>query len=301
MNLEEKNEVKAWYDNPRFITNIVTVLLFGILVYSQSISSRSNLVGWDLFRNIMNVNLLYVIILLYFVLIRFKVGKKYFNYLNLFLILLYFFVTMTSFLSIISSFNLVLFLRFLISIILLLQMFHTFLRGTISWKEFRLERSPFNEIKAGSYFTMVFVLSTLDLVINLITSGEFSGVVLTLFISLYYIFFSRYVYLYSNYLDSIDKDKDNKGNFDEVREKIVVNINESINGEKIDKIVDSTKDKIDDFVDNTRDKLDDMIDNMAEKIEETEKTEEVSDEEVTVVKKKKKKKKKKTTDNGGEE
>ena len=252
MNLEEKNEKKSWYDNPRFIVNLITIILLGILVYSQSISSTSNLTGWELFRNIMNVNLLYVIILLYFILIRFKVGKKYFNYCNLFLILLYFFITMTSLLTIIGSFDLILFLVLLINITLFIQMFHTFLRGTISWKEFRLERSPFNEIKSSNYFLIVFVLSTLYLVINLISSGEFSGVVLTLFVSLYYIFFSRYIHLYSVYLDSIDKDKDNVGNFDDVKEKIVNSVTESIN--KDEKIEESEDIKLDEDVSSVKKK-----------------------------------------------
>lgn len=295
MNLEEKKEVKSWYDKPRFVTNVVTLLLFGILVYSQSISSNSDLTGWELFRNIMNVNLLYVIILLYFILIRFRVGKRYFNYCNLFLILLYFFVTMTSLLSIISSFDLLLFLVLLINITLFIQMSHTFLRGTVTWKEFKMERSPFNEIKGNTYFVIVFVLSTLYLVINLISSGEFTGVVLTLFVALYYMFFSRYIYLYGVYLDSIDKDKDNSGNFGEVKEKMVDSVNKAIND-----------DKIDNFVDNTRDKIDNMIDDVTEKIEglsgEDDGHKEVTldEEEVASVKKKKKKKKNKSSDRGEE-
>ena len=300
MNLEEKKEVKSWYDKPRFVVNIVTLLLFGILVYSQSISSSSNLTGWELFRNIMNVNLLYVIILIYFVIIRFRVGKRYFNYCNVLLILLYFFVTMTSFLSIISSFDLLLFLVLLINLTLFIQMSHTFLRGTVSWKEFGMERSPFNEIKAGNYFVIVFVLSTLYLVINLISTGEFSGVVLTLFVSLYYIFFSRYIYLYSLYLDSIDKDKDNSGNFGEVKEKMVDSVNKVINEEKIDSFVDTTRDKIDEMIDDVSEKLEDLSGSQEAEPEEFI----LKETEIEVVKKKKKKKKKKkpTTENvGGDE
>ena len=259
MNLEEKREAKSWYDNPRFVVNIITILLLGILIYSQSISNNSELSGWELFRNIMNVNLLYVIILFYFVIIRFRVGKRYFNYLNLFFILLYFFITITSLLTILGVFDLLLFLVFLINLTLFIQMSHTFLRGTMTWKEFGLEKSPFNEIKANNYFVIVFILSSLYLVINLISSGEFSGVVLTLFISLYYIFLSRYTYLYSTYLDSIDKDKDNSGNFGTVKDNIVNTINENINKDSIDVMVENTRDKLDEVIDNVSDKIEDIV------------------------------------------
>ena len=288
MNLEDKKEKKSWYDNPKFVINIVTLLLIGIMVYSQSISSSSDLTGWDLFRNIMNVNLLYMIVLIYFILIRFKFGKKYFNYINFFLILLYFFITVTQLLSIISSFDLLSLLVLLISLTLFIQMSHTFLRGTISWKEFSLEKSPFNEIKANNYFIIIFILSTLYLVINLISSGKFEGVVLTLFISLYYIFLSRYIYLYSNYLDSIDKDRENSGSFNDVKEKFVNSVNETINNEKIDQIVDDTRDKIDNIIDKTEEKITGVIE---------EEKEEITQE----VKKKKKKKKKKKEKTGGDE
>ena len=171
-------------------------------------------------------------------------------------------------------------------------MSHTFLRGTVSWKEFKMVRSPFNEIKASSYFAIVFILSALYLVINLISSGEFSGVVLTLFISLYYIFFSRYIYLYSVYLDSIDKDKDNSGNFDEVKDRIVNSVNESINGEKIDNFVDNTRDKIDNVIDDVTEKIEGMGKDSGHKEVSLDKSE------IKAVKKKKKKNK---DNNGGEE
>ena len=48
---------------------------------------------------------------------------------------------------------------------------------------------------------MVTILSILYLAINLIFTDDFDGVVITLFVCIYYMLFSRFTMLYSFYLD----------------------------------------------------------------------------------------------------
>lgn len=241
MNLEDKKKEVAWYDNANFVTNLIIVVLSLILIASQSLGGSSDLTAWELFKNVINVNILYVLVLVYFILLKFKVGKKYFNYLNVFIILLYFIIFITSFLSIFKAFDLIPFLKLLIYLFIFIQAFHTFFRDTRFWKEFKLNNSPFNEINEESHFYIITIISVIYLALNLIMTDEFSGVVLTLFVTVFYILFSRYIMLYDKYLDEHDKDNDNLGNFDKFRDAI----RENINKEKIQDTIKNVGDSID--------------------------------------------------------
>ena len=78
-------------------------------------------------------------------------------------------------------------------------------------------------------------------------TDEFSGVVLTLFVTVFYILFSRYIMLYDRYLDEHDKDNDNLGNFDKFRDAIGDNLNkEKIQGtlKDVGESLDKAGDKI---------------------------------------------------------
>lgn len=236
MNLEEKKKVVSWYDNPNMITTLIILVLCLILIGSQSMGSGSQLDGWELFRNVINLNTTYVLVLIYFALLKFKVGKRNFNILNLILILLYFITTITSFLSIFQSFNITSLLSLLINVIIFIQIFHTFFRDTRIWKEFGLEKSPFNEIHNDSYFYIVTILSILYLAINLIFTDDFDGVVITLFVCIYYMLFSRFTMLYSFYLDENGKDSNNSGNFNSIKEKVSEKVNSEVVEEKIEDI-----------------------------------------------------------------
>ena len=233
MNLEDKKREVAWYDNANFVTNLIIVVLSLILIASQSLGGSSDLTAWELFKNVINVNILYVLVLVYFILLKFI-------------------IFITSFLSIFKAFDLIPFLKLLIYLFIFIQSFHTFFRDTRFWKEFKLNNSPFNEINEESHFYIITIISVIYLALNLIMTDEFSGVVLTLFVTVFYILFSRYIMLYDKYLDEHDKDNDNLGNFDKFRDAIGENLNkEKIQGtlkdvgESLDKagdkIVDASK------------------------------------------------------------
>ncbi len=272
MDLENKKKDINWYDNPGLISNIIMLVLFLIIISSQSLGGNSDLSVRDLVSNILNLNTLYLIVLLYFVVIKFKIGKRYFNFLNVVLLILYFIVSITSFLSIFQSFQIVTFLMLLINIVIFIQLFHTILRGTRLWKEFHLDRSPFNEIKATGYFYGVFTLCILYLLINLITTNvtQFSGVVITLFVSIYYILFSRYLLLYSNHLDSKNVNCNNKGNFDEIKKNVndtVDKVKDSIDTDKIEEFGSKVNESIDNTVDKIVDTTNEIVSNVKENIE----------------------------------
>ena len=243
MNLEEKKKELSWYDNPNMLTTLILLDLFLIIICSQSLGIGSQLNGWELFRNVINLNTTYVLVLIYFLLLKFKVGKRYFNTLNLILLLLYFITMVTSFLSIFQTFNITSLLMLLMNLIIFIQMFHSLLRDTRIWKEFGLEKSPFNEIHHDSYFYIVSILAILYLAINLIFTDDFNGVVITLFVSIFYMLFSRFIMLYSEYLDSKGIDTNNSGNFDQIKEKV----SEKINVDSVEKQVEALSDKIEDL------------------------------------------------------
>ena len=60
MNLEDKKKEVSWYDNANFVTNLILVVLALILISSQSLGGSSDLTAWDLFKNVIYVNILYV-------------------------------------------------------------------------------------------------------------------------------------------------------------------------------------------------------------------------------------------------
>ena len=101
MEKEQPNENKKilareWYDNPNFITTFTIIVLGFIIILSQSFAVKNGIGSSAILRNLFNHNSMYIVGLLYFIPLKTKTGKKYFNFLNLFLILIYAIFTMTS-------------------------------------------------------------------------------------------------------------------------------------------------------------------------------------------------------------
>ena len=211
-------KVENWYDSADIITCLIITTIFLSIICSQSFANGE--FSFTLFSSVINRNSIYLLILIYFVLLRFSFGKRYFNYLNIFLIFVYFITTVTSFLTLVQSFSLVSVLSFVLNFVLFIYSSHTLLRGTRFWKEFRLYSSPFNELTNEGVFYSTCVISVFLLAVNLISTVVVSGVVLSLLDTIYYLLFGRYVYLYYEYLDSKKIDSNNDGNFDEFRGKV---------------------------------------------------------------------------------
>lgn len=220
MNLEEKKDSELWYDNPSIVTWLIILIISIIILSSQSFSINSNVDALRMFQDVLNHNITYMIALVYFVSLKTKFGKKYFDYINLVMIVVFFILFVTSILTVFQSFNLATLLSLAIHTLLVVYFFHVFMRGTIFWNEFSLDKSPFNELSNEWFFWALVIIEIILFSVNLITTATFSGTVLATFDCIYVILFSRYIYLYGVYLDSKKINTKNTGNFNEYREKI---------------------------------------------------------------------------------
>lgn len=220
MNLEERKDNELWYDNPSIVTWLIILIISIIILSSQSFSINSNVDTLRMFQDVLNHNITYMIALVYFVSLKTKFGKKYFDYINLVMIVVFFILFVTSILTVFQSFNLATLLSLAIHTLLVVYFFHVFMRGTRFWKEFSLDKSPFNELSNEWFFWALVIIEVVLFSVNLITTATFNGTVLATFDCIYIILFSRYIYLYGVYLDSKKINVKNTGNFDEYREKV---------------------------------------------------------------------------------
>lgn len=207
--LMDKKEIRTleWYNNPNIITTAIIWILVIMIIISESFAVNNNLSTSDILRNLLNHNSIYLIGLIYFIPLKTKSGKKYFNYLNLFLILIYFIFSITSFLTVIRSFGITSLVNLVLNIVLFIYLLHVLLKNTRIWKELRLELSPFNEISNDNYFYSVIIVSSILLMIDLIGISSFDGVVLSFVRTVYYFLLGRYIYLYQIHLDYIENYK----------------------------------------------------------------------------------------------
>lgn len=204
MNKENRN---IWYNNPDILTTIILVMAIIIIVISQAIAVNSNLTAEAMIRNLFNHNFIYMVGIVYFALLKTKIGRSNFNLINVIYILLYIMVTFASIFTIFQSFGLSAIINLVLNIIIVCYLVYTFLPETRIWNELKFNKLPLNEVKNDLFFYIVSVLSITLLLVNLIDVSGFSGVVITVFDTLYIILFSRYIYLYKDYIDKDDKKK----------------------------------------------------------------------------------------------
>ena len=255
------NKEEKWYNQGGKVVNLILLTILLIIVFSQSFATAEGF-SITLLGSIINHNSIYLFVLIYFVLLKFNFGKKYFNYLNLILLLLYGITTVTSFITLVQSFSLNIVLEFTINFVLLVYLFHTMLRGTRAWKEFKLSGSPFNELTNENLYYIVIVLSVFILIVDLISTEVLRGIIISLLDAVFLVLFGRYIYLYRKFLDDKKIDVDNEGNFDEVRKAV-------------DEAVDTAQDKVHDVVDKTD--IDEKIKGALDKTDIDEKIVEVKD------------------------
>lgn len=259
----EKNEKKenAWYNNGNKLVDLILATILLIIIFSQSFATTGGF-SLTLFGSIINHNSVYLFVLIYFILLKFSFGKRYFNYLNLVLIFLYGLTTITSLITLVQAFTLNTVLEFTINFALLVYLFHTMLRGTVVWKDFKLGNSPFNELSNETSYYIVIVLSVFILIVDLISTAVLRGIIISLLDAVFLILFGRYIFLYRKYLDDKKIDVNNVGNFDEVRKAI-------------DDTVDSAHEKVQEVLDKTD--IDEKIQGVLDKTDIDEKIVEVKD------------------------
>lgn len=257
---QDKKKQVAWYDNPNLITSLIIGLIVLIIILSQSFAVNNNLSVANILSSILNHNVFYLLIGAYFIILKTKFGKKYFDFLNIFLILLYTLTTITSLLTVFQSFGLESLLCFAIDFMIIIYVIHTFLRSTRIWKSMNLGNSPFNEIKNDGYFYSVLVMSIILLAVNLISTTSLDGTFLTLMDTGFTILFIRYIYLYGAFLDSKKISVNNEGNFDEIREAVKESVDNFVSEtklyEKVEKINDKVVDMSEEVVSVAKDILD---------------------------------------------
>ena len=112
----EKNEKKenAWYNNGNKLVDLILATILLIIIFSQSFATTGGF-SLTLFGSIINHNSVYLFVLIYFILLKFSFGKRYFNYLNLVLIFLYGLTTITSLITLVQAFTLNTVLEFTIN------------------------------------------------------------------------------------------------------------------------------------------------------------------------------------------
>ena len=197
----KNNKEKDWFDSPRMVTYIIIGLLIVLIILSQSFAINSQLGTADIIRSILNHNSIYVLTLIYFVLLHFKIGKKYFNHLNVLMLMFFILITIASFFTIFQSFGLASLLQLGINILFTVYFLYAFLSNTLIGKELHLNNSLLVELKNEQYFYLITTLLVVNLIVALISSTSFESIVISLLEVLFYFLFARYISLYREYDD----------------------------------------------------------------------------------------------------
>ncbi len=234
--------IEKWYSNGKMISNSIIITILAIVLSSQSFAN--NQLSLELIVSVINHNSIYFLVLIYFILIQFSIGKKYFNYLNVFLVFVYFFGMTTSVLTLVQSFSLDTVLDFVLNFLFIIYLVHTLFRDSRIWSEFQLSYSPFNELTNEWMYNAIIIISVLSLAVNLISTIVLSGVILSFLDFVYLVLFGRFIYLYREYLDQKKLDSNTKGNFNEVRDKVQEVLDKTDIDDKIVEGVREVKDKI---------------------------------------------------------
>ena len=262
-----------WYNDASTITTGLIGLIIITILLSQSFAIKNGLSAVEILSSILTHNSIYLCVCLYFIALKTKFGKKYFDHLNVVLILFYLFTTFTSFLTVFQSFNLDSLMSLFIHVFIVLYLVHTFFRGTRIWKEFKLSKSPFNEFSNEGYFYTVIILGVILLAINLIMTTSFHGTVLSLLDCSFTYLFARYIYLYWQFLDMKKIDCKNTGNFDKITDTVVEEVKEKV--EDVKEVLDKVSDKFEEpveklsaAVNKVEDKVEEFTEEVKEKVEE---------------------------------
>lgn len=197
----KNNKEKDWFDSPRMVTYVIIGLLIVLIILSQSFAINSQLGTSDIIRSILNHNSIYVLTLIYFVMLHFKVGKKYFDYLNVIMLVFFGLITLASMFTVFQSFGLASLLQLGINILFTIYFLYAFISNTVIGKELHLSTSVIVELKNEQYFYLITTLLVIHLVVTLINSTSFESIVISLLEVLFYFLFARYISLYKEYDD----------------------------------------------------------------------------------------------------
>lgn len=196
-----KSKEKDFFDSPSMITYILIGLLVVLIILSQSFAIQSHMAAGDIFRSIINHNSIYLVSLIYFILIRIKFGKKYFDYLNVIMFLFYLLTTFASLFTIFQSFGFDSILNLAFNVLITLYFGYSFFTSTVIGKDLRLSDSPLAEINNGQYYYLLIGIIAISLIVSLVSVNSFEDVVVYLLEAIYQFMFVRYIYLYKEYIE----------------------------------------------------------------------------------------------------
>ena len=196
-----KSSEKDFFDSPSMITYILIGLLVVLIILSQSFAIQSHMEAGDIFRSIINHNSIYLVSLIYFILIRVKFGKKYFDYLNVVMFVFYLLTTFASLFTIFQSFGFDSILNLAFNVLITLYFGYSFFTSTVIGKDLRLSDSPLAEINNGQYYYLLIGIIAISLIVSLVSVNSFEDVVVYLLEAIYKFMFVRYIYLYKEYIE----------------------------------------------------------------------------------------------------
>ena len=196
-----KSKEKDFFDSPSMITYILIGLLVVLIILSQSFAIQSHMAAGDIFRSIINHNSIYLVSLIYFILIRVKFGKKYFDYLNVIMFVFYLLTAFASLFTIFQSFGFDSILNLAFNVLITLYFGYSFFTSTVIGKDLRLSDSPLAEINNGQYYYLLIGIIAISLIVSLVSVNSFEDVVVYLLEAIYKFMFVRYIYLYKEYIE----------------------------------------------------------------------------------------------------
>lgn len=262
----EKETKEVWYDNPRTVTNVIIGIIFVIVLLSQSFAISNNLTVAEILGSILSHNIIYLVVVIYFILLMTKFGRKYFDYLNVFLIIVHLIIAVTSLLVVFQAFGLGSMLKFAIDFLIFIYLVHMLLIRSKLWGSLNLEKSPFNEISNSGYFQVIAILDVIFLAVELITTTSFAGTILALLDCFYILLFVRYIYLYGVFLEGVKierKEKPKKNYGGKVRESL----DEYVDMGKIDDVLENFGDKVANIFDGAKDKAVEVKNKVVENVD----------------------------------
>ncbi len=197
---------KDWYDDPNILTTVMLFILGLILILSQTYAIRNHLGLWYMIRSLINYSSVYVILLAYFILLKTKVGKRYFVIMNVILGGMFAILSLGSVFSMIQFFKLETIFSFLQNTCVFFYFVKVMGKDTNLYFKLGFSKIPFDKVTNDYYFYGISALYILGMVLSFVDKPPFDTFVLLLLQTIFFIGFVRYLYLYQEYLDERELD-----------------------------------------------------------------------------------------------
>jgi len=211
---------RDWYDDPNILTTVIALILGLILILSQTYAIRNHLGLWYMIRSLINYSSVYVILLAYFILLKTKVGKRYFVLMNIILGFMFAILSLGSIFSMIQFFKLETIFTFLQNTLVFFYFVKVLWRDTKLYSMFGFSKIPFDKVTNDYYFYGISALFILGMILSFVDRPPFDSFVLLLLQTLFFIGFVRYLYLYQEYCEEFALDSDQE----EVEESVPVKV-----------------------------------------------------------------------------